>query len=256
MGSETASSDNIPQSYTLNSGSLSVGTLYCGHYLPGRFLMTNGTLTSGSIILGKGTAFESLFTMTGGDIYLGAGGLAYSNSVSKAYLGGGTVHATASWSSSAALNLTGERGDTAFDTAGYNVTVGALDGAGGLVKTGAGTLTLGGANAFTGGVTVAGGTLTANSGLANATNLSVTASGAMLTLGSADSLNTNATLSVATGGLVNLAFSGTATVNALVVNGVEKSPGTYGSGKAFITGDGSLQVLNGPPRPGTVIGIR
>jgi len=257
VGTKRDFDQNIPQSYYLNNGSLTIGTLYCGHSVPGLFLMTNGTLTAGSIILGKDTDYACTFSMTGGDIYLGSGGIAYSNSVSRSDLGNGTVHATAAWSSDAALTLTGEGGDTTFDTAGYDVTVGALDGAGGLVKTGAGTLTLGGAdNVFTGGVTVAGGTLAASGTLVNATNLAVTASGAMLTLGSVDSLNTNATLNVASGGLVNLNFSGTATVNELLVNGVAKSPGTYNNGKSYITGTGSLQVLNGPPLQGTLILVR
>ncbi len=255
MGVLTDSTVNRLQSYFLNNGSLTVGKLYCGHNLPGLFLMTNGTLTATSVILGRGTTHACSFSMTGGNAYLGSGGIAYSNSASMSYLGGVTVHATAPWISSAALNLTGEGGNTVFDTAGYNVTVGALDGAGGLVKSGAGTLTLGGANVFTGGVTVAGGTLAAGSGLANATNLSVTASGAVLSLGSADSLNTNATLALSAGGLVNLNFSGTATVGALVVNGTEKSPGTYGSGSPFITGTGVLRVLNGPAPQGTLFSI-
>ncbi len=71
----------------------------------------------------------------------------------------------------------------------------------------------------------------------------------------AGSLNTNATLTIASGGLVNLAFSGAVTVNALIVNGEEKSPGTYGSWKPFITGTGLLCVLNGPPLRGTMITI-
>ena len=240
--------------YTLNNGSLTVGTLYCGFKAPGTFLMTNGTLTASTIIAGT-LVSTCEFRMTGGDLYMGAGGMVVSNSASV-YLGGGTVHATAAWASDAALTLTGEGGDTAFDTAGHAVTVGALDGAGGLVKTGAGTLTLGGANVFTGGVTVTDGTLAASNALVNATNLSVAASGAMLSLGSADSLNTNATLNVAAGGLVNLDFSGTATVDALVVNGVAKSPGTYDSEKSYITGTGSLVVLTGPPQSGTILGIR
>ena len=256
MGAVSASAANYMQSYYLNNGGLSAGTLYCGHNLPGRFLMTNGTLTATSVILGKGTTQACSFSLTGGNAYLGSGGIAYSNSASMTCLGGVTVHATAAWASSAALNLTGACGDTVFDTAGYQVTVGPLGGAGGLVKTGAGTLTLGGANVFTGGVTVAGGTLVAGSGLVNATNLSVTASAAVLTLGSADSLNTNATLSVAAGGLVNLNFSGEATVGALVVNGAERSQGTYGSGFPFITGTGVLRVLDGPPRQGTLFSVR
>ncbi len=241
--------------YNLNNGRLTAGSLYVGFKVPGRFVMTNGTLTATKIIVGT-LVSTCEFKMTGGHLYPGSNGISLSNSASM-LLGGGTVHVTnAAWASDAALTLTGEGGNTVFETAGNSAALsGTLSGAGGLVKAGAGTLTLGGVNSFTGGMSVAGGTLAISSTVANATNL-VVSSGAVLSLGSAGALPANTAVAVAAGGVLNLAFSGTLNVDTLVVNGVAKSPGTYTSANAFITGAGSLHVQYGPPRPGTLIRVR
>ncbi|MFA7174097.1 MAG: autotransporter-associated beta strand repeat-containing protein, partial [Kiritimatiellia bacterium] len=219
------------------------------------FVMTGGEVTTPMFKL---STPEETLNLQGGGIYLGVGGIvSTTNLQGTVNLGGVAIHATGNWVSSLNFTLTSAGGATVLDTANKTVTLsGTLFGPGGLAKEGTGTLTLSGSNTFTGGVTVADGTLAANNGFANATNLLITASGAMLTLGSADSLSTNATLTVAEGGLLNLNFSGAATVNALVVNGVAKSPGIYDSGKPFITGTGVLSVRNGPPPIGTILLIQ
>ncbi|MFA7174978.1 MAG: autotransporter-associated beta strand repeat-containing protein [Kiritimatiellia bacterium] len=260
-----------PFTYFMRSGKLtlpgdsgygiSLGCLYTSSWEAARrgnaaFMMTGGEVTTTKFQLGTP---EDVLTLQGGDIYLNSGGIvSLTNGFQGAVnLGGVAIHAAGNWGSSLNLTLTGAGGATVLDTDDKTVTLsGTLFGPGGLAKEGTGTLTLSGSNTFTGGVMVADGTLAANNGFVNATNLSVTASGAMLTLGSADSLSTNATLTVAEGGLLNLNFSGAATVNVLVVNGVAKSPGIYDSGKPFITGTGVLSVLNGPPPIGTILLIQ
>jgi len=119
-----------------------------------------------------------------------------------------------------------------LNTAGFNVTIGqalqhsaiggdsAIDG--GLAKSGAGTLTLAGANTYTGPTTISAGTLE----LAQAT------------------LATNSAVTIAGGAKLQLDFAGTNRISALVLDGVTQPPGTYNSSIAasFITGAGNLQV--------------
>ncbi|MDX9867964.1 MAG: autotransporter-associated beta strand repeat-containing protein [Kiritimatiellia bacterium] len=245
-----------------NSGSgISLGCTYTSAWEAYRrggaaFVMTGGEVTTPRFQLGTP---EETLALSGGEVYLGAGGIVSTTNgfQGRVNLGGVTIHAAANWGSLLNLDLTGEGGLTVLDSGGGTVTLsGALSGPGGLSKTGTGTLTLNGANLFTGTVSVAEGTLSAANGLVNATNLSVTAAGAVLVIGSADSLNTNATLRVGSGGLVNLNFTGMATVNELIVDGEAKTPGIYGSGKSFLTGAGVLSVRNGPPPKGTLISFR
>ena len=93
-----------------------------------------------------------------------------------------------------------------------------------LTKTGSGTLTLTGADSYTGNTTVSGGTLE----IAQAT------------------LATNSTVTVAGSAFLQLDFATTNTVNSLVLNGVTKAPGVYNSttGSPYLTGAGSLLVPN------------
>ena len=268
-----------PFGYSMHSGSLITGSPIYGielgnrfsgtwdRYPGGRFDMTGGTVDTYRLSLGFS---DNVISLQGGDVTLGAGGIVFTDNTAnvpteyQSYVAPGTVslggvvlHAKAAWSSVLDMTLSGINGNTVFSNATYAVALGGeLSGQGGLTKMGNATLALGGANTFSGPLAVAEGTLVAANGLVNATNLSVTASGAVLSLGSADSLNTNAVLNIAAGGLVNLDFSGTATVSTLIVNGTDKSPGTYGSEKSYITGTGSLEVLNGPPPGGTMILVK
>jgi autotransporter-associated beta strand protein len=88
----------------------------------------------------------------------------------------------------------------------------------------AGTQSLNGTNNYTGNTTVNGGTL------------------AFATA----SLNTNSTITVATGATLQLDFADTNRVAGLVLGGLTQSPGVYNnaSSPAFITGIGSLEVVS------------
>jgi autotransporter-associated beta strand protein len=126
--------------------------------------------------------------------------------------------------------------NTALVHAGSN----AIDG--GLIKNGAGTLSLGGTNTFTGNAVVTAGTLSL------ATNLS---------------LDDTITLTLATGTTLDLAFTGsTETINGLILGTTVVAAGTYtvsdlntlgfSSSVSFTGTDGTLKVLSAVPEPGTV----
>ncbi|MBI2739765.1 MAG: autotransporter-associated beta strand repeat-containing protein [Rhodospirillales bacterium] len=120
---------------------------------------------SGAIAyMGPGTVtLTGTITNTGGTVLAGGTVEAGSNSALGAAgatltFAGGTLQATASFSVDRPVNLI--TGGGTIDTAGNSLTVtGNLTGAGGLTKTGTGTLILSGINGYTGGTTVSGGVL-------------------------------------------------------------------------------------------------
>lgn len=163
-----------------------------------------------------------IYTLKGGSIYIGSGGITTSSGLYNLNLGGGTIAASATWTSPLNMNLTNLNGSVTFDTAANNITLsGALTGNGGLIKIGSGTLEISGANNYTGNTVVNEGTL----------QLDVTGS----TLGS---------VRVANGALLNLNFSGNYAAAGLFTNGVALPVGLYNSGNlpGFIIGSGNLQV--------------
>jgi len=139
--------------------------------------MSGGTATVGAISFGGangtvGSANSSggtgSLTMTGGTLYVGAGGITNVGTgtfSSARSLSGGTVGATANWSSSLPITLATTGGSITFQAAdaaavGRNISLsGPLSGPGGLIKSGAGALTLSGANTYTGGTTINAGLL-------------------------------------------------------------------------------------------------
>ncbi len=97
-----------------------------------------------------------------------------------------------------------------------------------LVKSGTGTQTLSGANTYSGNTTITGGTLS---------------------LGQVNSNNESSTVSIAAsaGAKLDLAFTGTDTVDSLYINGIHQPAGNYTSAHASgaFTGGGTLHVSSG-----------
>lgn len=148
------------------------------------YRLSGGTLEVAKITLaaaGYVGAGTNRFTMTGGTLELGSGGIVIGSGsgVKAVQLSGGVIGAQADWSSSADLSLltgtgTGIATFRAADADGVAKTItlsGILGGAGALTKTGGGVLELTNTNGFTGGTTVtAGRLLLSGSGSINASS--------------------------------------------------------------------------------------
>jgi autotransporter-associated beta strand protein len=186
------------------------------------------------------TGGNAVLNINGGTVYLGSVGLVENTqpggATASINLTSGILGATTDWSSSAPMNVAGNFTIQAADTSAtaHNISLsGVLSGNGGLTKTGAGTLTLSGANTYTNNTVVGAGTLD------------------LLTA----SLFTNSTVSVSNGAVLKLDFAGANVVAGLVLNGVSKPPGTYnhGTDPAFLGGAGSIQIIATGPKPTPVI---
>ena len=149
--------------YTLSGGSLSVpnGTFFLRwNTETAIWNMSGGAASVRQLQFGAGGTGTGTLSLTGGRLAVGAGGITQNGGAAVLNLGGGTLAASANWSSTLPMTLTGTGGSTTFDTAGNTNTLsGVLSGAGGLVKTGTGSLTISGLNTYAGGTTVNQGTL-------------------------------------------------------------------------------------------------
>ena len=149
----------VSASYTLSGGSLAASTERIGDSGDGSFIQSAGTNdVSGFLWLGYSNFASGVYTLNGGlllpsNLTQGSGSSAFN-------FGGGTLGASAAWSSSLAMTLTGSGGNATVDTTGGNIGLsGVLSGSGGLSKAGANTLTLSASNSYGGGTTIGGGTL-------------------------------------------------------------------------------------------------
>jgi rhamnogalacturonan endolyase len=165
------------------------------------------------------TAGSATLTVNGGALYLGGGGIVRNGTgtfASNINLSGGTLGAKADWSSSVNMNLPTSGNITlkAADAAdaAHNITLnGVLSGAGGFTKTGAGTLTLGAANTYSGTATVSEGTL----------------AGTTTSLRGTIADNSNVTFDQSTDGSFTGAISGTGSVTKAGTGTVTLTPQTY-----------------------------
>lgn len=177
---------------------------------------------------------------------------------------GGTLEATAGFTSARTITLGGGGGTIATD-AGVTLTLtGDLAGAGGLTKTGAGVLALDGSGAYAGPTTVAEGELIVGSTAADASasivsDVTVESGAALAGHGSVGSVTVRSGGVLAPGGSIGtLTVNGDLTLAPGAVYAVEVDPSTATSDLTLVTGaahlDGEVQgvVIDGLYRPGVV----
>jgi autotransporter-associated beta strand protein len=214
---------------------------------------SGGTVTANGIQFGgtAGTydaASSATLTLSGGELYVGAAGITRGTAAATLpttiQLQGGTLGASQAWTSSLDMKLGNTGGGTTIraqnsGTTARNITLSGIlsnDGAvnGTLTKTGAGTLTLSGANSFTGGLKIVNGTVNAT------TNDSALGAGTV-TMGGAGS--TGATLT--TGRIHSNAFTVNAPDSGSVVIAANGGGGNYTlSGGITLNGDLTIQTFN------------
>ncbi len=263
LKSVLAGSGNVTFSSSLNQNALSTVFLgapntYTGNTLLNTTASTDGTTTAGEnqIIVKLGTKnalpTTTVLTIDGGNGG-GTGRFAELNlngfdqqlagltnivrsgakaALRKQRVVNSNVSAAATLTVSNSANQTFS-GNLGSDAANGSVSASAMPGTTngnnfGLTKGGAGTFTLTGANTYTGNTTVNAGTLSVSSAY----------------------LADTSTVSIATGAVLNVNFTGTDTVAALILNGVPQPAGVYTSANSGgrLTGSGTLTV---PVRFGT-----
>ena len=117
-----------------------------------------------------------------------------------------------------------------------------------LVKSGAGKMVVAGSNSHSGGTTVHGGTLVAETtGTLGSGNLTVNTGATCEIRNLSGAIANTASVSLNGTGKLTLANGVAESVNELWVNGVLQPMGTYTSASSFITGGGSLVVATGAP---------
>ena len=225
---------NVTGVLNLNGGSLISSTTLAINSGNGNgtVSISGGTATLASVSFGGGgyggtsSSGSGALNMTGGSLFIGSGGIISIGGGTTACtisLSGGTVGASADWSSTLGATLTGTGGNTVIIQAGdslgtaHNISLsGVLSGTGGLIKAGGGCLTLSGSNTYYDGTTVNSGTLIVNN-----------------TAGSGVGAGPVAVSSGAT-------FAGTGIVSGSVTVDGRLSPGLNSSGTLTINGGLSL----------------
>nr|WP_256731250.1 autotransporter-associated beta strand repeat-containing protein [Sphingomonas sp. dw_22] len=202
-----------------------------------------GSLTKtgdGTLILGGSNTYGGTTRVDGGTLAVD-GGRAISDTAAVAVGGAGTFEVIAAETVGSlsggghvvldqTLTTGGDNGSTTYS--------GAISGAGGLVKTGTGTLTLASANSYAGGTTIDGGTLVADIAGALATGGDVTMTGGTLKLGASQNIG-----ALSGAGAVDL---GNSTLSVNVDSGTTRFDGSISGAAGSIEYAGSWQVDDGP----------
>jgi autotransporter-associated beta strand protein len=235
-------------------------------------------VTLGNVITGAGSVTQSgsgTLTLTGANTYTGGtaitgGTLSVSAdnnlgaNTGALGFGGGTLQLGASFNLSSTRTITLNAGGGTIDTNGFSTTISqAIGGVGALTKTGTGTLTLTGANGYSGGTNLNGGTVnvSADNNL-GASNGALSFGGGTLQLGASFNLSStraitlnalggtidtngfSTTISQAIGGGGALTKTGTGTLTLTATNtysgGTTITAGTLQANQSFALGSGSV----------------
>jgi fibronectin-binding autotransporter adhesin len=271
----TASAANSSVSTRIDSGSLTVGgAVYIGLNNGGRWsvldvnggslmvtdvvtgisignaqagdaelLIRNGTVNAGIIGLGYGTVADTVvLNMTNGALYVGGGGIVQVSTgvgfVSTITLSGGILGAGTNWTSTNNMQLGSATIQTA-DALGnpWNIGLSGILSGTNLLKSGAGTLTLGGANTYGGSTVVSNGVLA----------LAVTG---LITNTAQVSIASNATFDVSA--LTGYTFSGASPVQTLAGISTSGEGNVNATGNALTLAAGAkvlLQAAGGTNSP-------
>ena len=205
-----------------------------------------GTTTTGVLDLNQagGASANNTFNLNGGALTINQVITNNNSGTATFNFNGGTLKAAGDSSNFVDLGGAGQTavvmaGGAVIDSNGFNVTIPqalvAGIGGGGLTKDGAGTLTLTGANTFTGDISINAGTLAITSAF----------------------IDDAADVNLVTGAVFDLGFVGSDTIGSLFINGVSQAVGTYGgvgSGatfeSAYFSGTGLLNVtVSAIPEP-------
>jgi autotransporter-associated beta strand protein len=193
---------------------------------------TTGTPVTGSLLTFAGSAglssVNDLNSFTATALSFSASAAAFTLSGNSLTLAGNIVNSSTA-SQTVGLNMALTNPTSIFAAAAGNLTInGALGGSGGLLAVGPGTVTLAGANLYTGTTTVTGGTLNVTGTFSASSGLVMADVGTLI-------LNNNQTTSAlnGTGGVIQLNNGVTFTING------------NGTGYAAITGSGNLTQATG-----------
>ena len=230
---------------TMDAGTLQVnGRLYLGGYGEGTgtgtFTQSGGTNTVTILVNFGGNGPNSgIYNLAGGTLITPSFVKDGSGTATFNFNGGTLKPSASSASFMTGLTAANVNADSTIDTAGFDITIAQallVGSGGGLTKTGAGTLTLSGANTFTGDIVVEEGTLT-DSRQVNSATPTATGLGNMMTEGRQIQVNTNGTLLfTANDPLGNATYYSPVDI---VVNG-----GTVSHGTKFVT-VGDIVLQNG-----------
>lgn len=201
----------------------------------GSWTLNSGSDVLGMVLIGEQNGGQGFLYLNGGDFTASEITTGTNGAASYLYLNGGTIIASAN-NPNFLHDLTSAEIDASgvtFDSQGYDIGVPQqlFDGGGGLTKVGSGTLTLSGANMYSGNTTVSAGTL--NVGTSSTTTGSYTvadnaALGTMLQAANAQLSVSSLTAGSSTGAALNfdLGAYGNPTSAPLNVSGTYTANGT------------------------------
>jgi hypothetical protein len=131
------------------------------------------------MVLAVNSGSTGSYALNGGLLLISADGISRGAGSAAFSVGGGTLGASAPWSTTLDITLTGSGGNATVDTTGGSIQLGGhLTGPGGLIKFGTGALVLSGTGNYLGGTMVA-------QGMLIVTNRAAIADGTKLTIGNA-----------------------------------------------------------------------